>query len=506
MKKERAALFPILEFLLAKWVDAAEFANVPVTDDVLRAQAEVIQTKLIAIGCEEDYTGFALSPGWLQKFKARSMIERLKRHRESGSTDAKAIQNAREEIQAELISYRVQDIWNCDESGLQYNKQPAYSNVKKVPGKVLAGVKLDKLRITTFHSVNADGSEKERLTVIGRAQNPQAFRRHKINPHNLPVTYRYNRKAWMLSGIWYEYLRKLNDKMRIQGRKIILITDNCPSHPRPDSPPDNYEGPIPPTLTHLKLLYLPPNSTSKLQPLDQGIIASFKAAYRRQYADYMVQYFNRHGISAPKLDILASIYMIADAWEAIPSSTISNCWKKSGILPHASNISELSTVPLSNTGTPSRMDSFLPTTMAAMHTTLRNLYSDLSTTEFDKICQDFLSDNDNLEGLTDDGSQSSIPDARMLVEEQVRLGLLTRGVNDMEVSYLDAAGDSDDNQEIDSVPPPTLLTHSEAIEHLCHLSRYLQSLPINTLPTPAGRTITLSTMVEQTTYLATAIS
>jgi len=65
------------------------------------------------------------------------------------------------------------------------------------------------------------------------------------------MTYRYNRKAWMLSGIWYEYLRKLNDKMRIQGRKIILITNNCPSQPYPDAPSDNYEGPIPPTLTHL---------------------------------------------------------------------------------------------------------------------------------------------------------------------------------------------------------------------------------------------------------------
>jgi len=105
MKKEQAALFHILEFLLAKWVDVAEFANVPVTNDALRTKAEVIQTTLIAIGCEEDYTGFALSLGWLQKFKARLMIARLKQHGESGSTDPKAIQNVQEEIQAELLSY-----------------------------------------------------------------------------------------------------------------------------------------------------------------------------------------------------------------------------------------------------------------------------------------------------------------------------------------------------------------------------------------------------------------
>jgi len=76
----------------------------------------------------------------------------------------------------------------------------------------------------------------------------------------------------------------------------------------------------------------------------------------------------------------------------------------------------------------------------------------------------------------------------------------------MEVSYLDAAGDSDENPELDFFPPLTLLTHFEAVQQLYHLSRYLQSLPIDTLPTLAGRRITLSTMAEQTTYLATAIT
>jgi len=75
----------------------------------------------------------------------------------------------------------------------------------------------------------------------------------------------------------------------------------------------------------------------------------------------------------------------------------------------------------------------------------------------------------------------------------------------MKVGYLDAAGDSDDNQEIDPVPSPTILTHSDTIEHLCHLFRYFYSLPINNHLTLAGSMITLCTIVEQTTYLATVI-
>jgi len=61
-----------------------------------------------------------------------------------------------------------------------------------------------------------------------------------VNPQNLPVVSR-NKKAWMKSEIWYEYLHQLNTEMRISGRHIIQVTDNCPSHPPVDEPPKNYE-------------------------------------------------------------------------------------------------------------------------------------------------------------------------------------------------------------------------------------------------------------------------
>ena len=54
-----------------------------------------------------------------------------------------------------------------------------------------------------------------------------------------------------------------------QKRKIILFIDNCPTHPQ-------Y---IP--VTNIKVVFLPPNATSKLQPLDQGIIKVLKQKYRK---------------------------------------------------------------------------------------------------------------------------------------------------------------------------------------------------------------------------------
>jgi len=117
--------------------------------------------------------------------------------------------------------------------------------------------------------------------------------------------------------IWYEYLHQLNTEIRISGRLIILVTDNCPSHAPVDQPLKNYEGPPPPVLTHVKLVYPRKNTTPYLQPLDQGIIRSFKASYRRHYTEYLVIYFDTHHSTPPEIDILQAIHLIASSWSNI---------------------------------------------------------------------------------------------------------------------------------------------------------------------------------------------
>jgi len=493
-RKARKAQFPIFEFLLAKWVDAAEYARVPVTDDVLRAQSLVVQDHLTKIGCEEIYSEFTMSNGWLQKFKERHLIGRLKRHGEAGSVDLKALPSQRAEIRHQLRSFALQDIWNCDESGLQYNKQPAYSNVRKEAGKVLPGVKLDKTWVTTFHVTNVDGSEKRKLLVIGRTQTPQAFPQNKINISNLPVTYRFNKKAWMLSSLWFEFLRILNEEMRIQGRNIALLSDNCPSHSHPNSPPENYEGPIPPSLTNITLIYLPPNTTSHLQPLDPGIIASFKSAYRRQYANYMVSYFNANHQAPPKLNILSAIGLMAEAWEAIPAATIQNCWKHSGLIGAVND-------PVHSSTQSYTAEPFIQQAESETRVSLRSLNPDLNPNTFHDDFYNFFYFNDVEE--SEESKTSTTPNAISLVEEYVKLGLLTLGPEKMNLTDLDAPGDDIEASQLFQSPP---ITTAQAVNSLHSITRYLQSLPVSTLSTPAGRLISIPTVVQTTTSLVSALS
>jgi len=84
--------------------------KVPVTTDLPRAQLLVVRERLTEIGCEEIYSEFTMSNGWLQKFKERHLIGRLKCDEEAGSVDLKALPSQRAEIRHQLRSFALHDI------------------------------------------------------------------------------------------------------------------------------------------------------------------------------------------------------------------------------------------------------------------------------------------------------------------------------------------------------------------------------------------------------------
>jgi len=75
----------------------------------------------------------------------------------------------------------------------------------------------------------------------------------------------------MQRSIFKHFLERLNSKMVRERRHIILLMDNAKCHGC-----ENISS-----LSNVKVHFLPPNTTSHLQPLDQGIIYSLKAQYRK---------------------------------------------------------------------------------------------------------------------------------------------------------------------------------------------------------------------------------
>lgn len=142
-------------------MDAEETERISVTDDIIRAQAKIVKEHLKQAELDEDYTDFELSVGWLAKLKSRYRIGRMKNYGDAPTIDESLIPICRRELAERLAPFEPNDRYNCDESGLVYNKQPRTSNVCKEKGKLVAvGGKDDKLQISTFHIVNSTGNEK----------------------------------------------------------------------------------------------------------------------------------------------------------------------------------------------------------------------------------------------------------------------------------------------------------------------------------------------------------
>ncbi|GBO22848.1 Tigger transposable element-derived protein 4 [Araneus ventricosus] len=160
-----------------------------------------------------------------------------------------------------LKGYDDRDIFNADETGLFYRVLPdktlCFKDEKCSSGKI------SKERLTILLCCNMLG-DFETPVVIGKAKKPRCFK--NIDVRKLSVSWKSNKKAWMTTEIMRDWIVELDNKMKKQKRKIILFMDNATSHP------DDLK------LKNINLVFLPPNTTSMLQPLDQGIIHSFKKA------------------------------------------------------------------------------------------------------------------------------------------------------------------------------------------------------------------------------------
>ncbi|CAG8755996.1 13010_t:CDS:2, partial [Gigaspora rosea] len=215
----------------------------------------------------------------------------------------------------------------------------------------------DKTRVTVLLCSNSTGSDKLRPLVIGTSKKPRSF--NGINISQLPVTYRNNKKAWMRTDIWEKWLKFIDKGFRIQGRQVLLLVDNASSHTAPETSnptevqDDTEESALEDSsakeieeireqprerrisdklyLTNVTVHFLLPLTTAHLQPMDAGIIKSFKSKYKNIYCRYLLNQFEKNK-EQRKLTIRKAIDFISDAWEEVSETTIRNCWKTTRIM------------------------------------------------------------------------------------------------------------------------------------------------------------------------------
>ncbi|CAG8533179.1 24696_t:CDS:2 [Cetraspora pellucida] len=173
--------FPQVEKALEMWVGTAEQQQLTLIGDVIRQKALQF-AKLLNVSEDE----FKASQGWLIRFK---------------------------ELQNILEGYEPYNIFNTDECSLYYCIDPSFS------------------LSTVAQKANMSGTEKITSLVINKSKMPNAFHEACITSYNqLLVDYHYNEKAWMRQNIFKKFLDGLQNRFRIQERKILLLVDNATSH------------------------------------------------------------------------------------------------------------------------------------------------------------------------------------------------------------------------------------------------------------------------------------
>ncbi|GBC31133.2 CENP-B homolog protein 2-like [Rhizophagus irregularis DAOM 181602=DAOM 197198] len=278
-QRERPPCFPQVEEALALWVTNALSAEIVINGDILREKA-----KIFARGFEID--NFVASTGWIDKFKQRHHLKEYVKWGEAKSAPLETLEEERRKLREIIKNYDLNDVFNCDETGLYWDLEPS-KTLAKGP---LSGKKKSKKR------------------------------------EELPVNYYWNSTAWMQVSIWNDYLMKLDTQMRLQHRNILLLVDNAPVHIINENT----------NLTNVAVHYLPPNTTAHLQPCDAGIINSFKTQYRKLLVRNRVEAYEisqELNKAVILLNIYDAINFSKDAWNAVSQQTIFHCWQHTKILP-----------------------------------------------------------------------------------------------------------------------------------------------------------------------------
>ena len=283
---------------------------------------------------------FNASEGWLWRFRRRHALGNRVVRGEAASAPLDEVNPFRD-----MITKIIDDeglikaqIYNFDETGLFWRSLPTNTQAN-IHEKTQKGRKLDKSRISALLGANADGTHRLKPVIVGKSAKPRVL---KDCMSDLPCHYYSSRNAWFTSDIFNQVFKKAIvpaiEKFQIETLHIspdrvraIILLDNAPAHPH---------GCLEALGGRIRVLFLPPNTTSIIQPMDQGVIQATKMRYKRLFLKDVlvvrgggsedVDGEDSRGIrtlqNLKAYNLKSAIYNFTNAWQALSQSTLENAW------------------------------------------------------------------------------------------------------------------------------------------------------------------------------------
>ena len=314
-----------MEKALNVWIEDMNRRHVPVDSNGIREKAKKMYDYFSSKNGEKK--SFVASKGWFEKFKARFMFHNLRITGESASADHVAAATYPEHLE-KLIKekgYSPEQVFNADETGMWWKKMPSRTFISQEERQA-PGFKAQKDRVSLLLCGNAAGHMIKPMFLY-RAARPRALKGKDL--HQLPVFYRSNKKAWVTAALfmdWFHncFVPEVEKYLRLkeQNFKVLLIVDNCPGHP--DALRCAHEN--------VQVEFLPKNTTSLIQPLDQGVIAVFKAKYISRNFSNLLKAIDEDGEDLKawwkKFNIAHCIQLVKTCHDELTTKCVNSCWKK----------------------------------------------------------------------------------------------------------------------------------------------------------------------------------
>ena len=260
-------------------------------------------------------------------------------------------------------------------------------------------------------------------------------------------------------------------RTRHANQRVVLFWDNSPGHL-------NELARLHPQV---KIISLPANLTAVHQPIDQGVIAAFKARYKTlllqaysekienvqsylelQEKDKSAPRGNRGIKFAMKAHILDAIDLAFHAWQAVSLRTIVNCFISSDSLPHHTS-TEIQRITGHALGPSAQQEA---ESTIQTNISLRKAYLSLiqtaqraqqETSTVIQLLEDLHFDSSHLQTVDDTQIDQNLADWIMLEDSpQMRESMIEQYLESQESSSsLDEEDEINDSPLTNSAPPST---------------------------------------------------
>ena len=326
--------FENLEKAIVKWYRQEESVGVAVRGYDIQAAAKRLAVQM-------NVPDFNASDGWLYRFRRRHGMFQKRKHGESGSANVDDVDPFRTELNRLIKDEGLiqSQVYNFDETGLFWRALPECTQVMS-QAKQAKGRKLDKTRFSVLCGANADGSHRLTPIVVGKSARPRCL---KDCFHSLPCHYYSGSKDWFTSYIFKdcffkhivpEIVKFQREVLNISEDRIraLVLLDNAPAHPAKEQ-----------LVAHngrIRVMFLPPNTTSVIQPMDQGVIHATKLIYRRLFLGEVLvveeteedEEHDTRGLRTLErlrnYNLRHAIFNFCEAWKQVKVSTLANSWKR----------------------------------------------------------------------------------------------------------------------------------------------------------------------------------